>query len=73
MNLYEPGGFCKFLVELSGRILLGQNPSDLADSLTSWFAAVAEGTAPRSGKIPWMTLDESAGEFIEALKSNIRR
>jgi len=57
----------------NGDVLLGQNSRDLADSLRRWFGALADGTAPRSGKIPWMTLDESAGEFIEALKSNIRR
>lgn len=51
----------------------GDNPRDLADCLEHWFGALAEGTAPRSGKIPWMTWDESAGQFMEALKRNISR
>lgn len=57
----------------NGDVLLGQNSRDLADSLRRWFGALADGTAPRSGKIPWMTWDESAGQFMEALKRNISR
>jgi glycosyltransferase involved in cell wall biosynthesis len=51
----------------------GEDPRDLANSLRRWFGALADGAAPRSGKIPWMTWDESAGQFMEALKRNISR
>jgi glycosyltransferase involved in cell wall biosynthesis len=51
----------------------GEDPRDLADTLRGWFDALADGTAPRSGTIPWMTWDQSAGQFMEALNRNISR
>jgi glycosyltransferase involved in cell wall biosynthesis len=51
----------------------GVDPVGLADSLATWFEALAQGTAPHSSEIPWMTWDESAGQFMDALMRNISR
>jgi hypothetical protein len=72
MNLSEPGPSASSWRTQRAHTFR-QNHCALVDSLTGWFGALAKGTATRSGKIPWMIWDESAGEFIEALKHNIRR
>lgn len=46
---------------------------ELADSLETWFAALADGTAPRSGGIGWLTWDESTQQFLAALERNLSR
>ena len=51
----------------------GLDPVGLADSLATWLKSLAKGTAPHSGEIPWMTWDESAGQFMDALMRNISR
>lgn len=51
----------------------GDSPKDLADALKEWFAALADGTAPRSGGIQWLTWGESTQQFLAALERNLGR
>jgi len=49
----------------------GDSPGALPDALTTWFAALSEGTAPRSGGIQWLTWGESTQQFLAALARNL--
>lgn len=49
----------------------GRSPKALATSLKSWFAALAAGTAPRSGGIEWLTWQQSTQQFVAALRRHL--
>jgi glycosyltransferase involved in cell wall biosynthesis len=49
----------------------GKSAKSLATALKSWFAALAAGTAPRSGGIEWMTWDQSTQQFVAALRRHL--
>lgn len=49
----------------------GESSADLADSLCLWFSALSQGTAARSGKLPWMTWEQSSRQLLKALKQNM--
>jgi len=49
----------------------GESPEALAVAVASWLPALADGTAPRSGAMPWRTWEESAQQFVAALDRNL--
>jgi glycosyltransferase involved in cell wall biosynthesis len=44
----------------------GREPQDLAATVTRWLALDAEGKAPQSTGMPWLTWDESARQVLDA-------
>lgn len=60
--------------EISGdhvRYFSGEAPEDLARSLQSWFAELADDTAPRSSGIKYTRWEESTAQFLDALMKNL--
>ena len=51
----------------------GDDPAALASSITNWLRAIEDGTAPRSGGIPWLTWHDSTAQFVAALRRNLER
>jgi glycosyltransferase involved in cell wall biosynthesis len=49
----------------------GDRTHDLATSLTGWFRALKDGSAPRSGQIDWLTWEGSSRQFVAALRHNL--
>ncbi|MEH6436548.1 glycosyltransferase [Massilia sp. DD77] len=45
----------------------GLAPEDLAGAVTRWLALHAEGKAPPSSNMPWLTWDQSAQQVLDAL------
>ena len=46
----------------------GREPQDLAATVTRWLALDAEGKAPQSTGMPWLTWDESARQVLDAVE-----
>jgi len=51
----------------------GDAPMDLASAVTSWLSQIGDGTAPRSGRIDWLTWEQSSAQFLDALTRNLER
>lgn len=45
----------------------GTEAADLADALRAWLALFAEGKAPQSAQMPWLTWADSARQLVEAV------
>jgi glycosyltransferase involved in cell wall biosynthesis len=47
---------------------VGGEPQDLADTVSRWLALDAEGKAPQSTGMPWLTWEESARQVLDSVE-----
>lgn len=50
-----------------------ESAESMASTIVSWLEALADGTAPRSGDMPWNTWEQSTEEFMAGIGRNLTR